>query len=223
MVKIKICGLTKKADAIAAAGAGADFLGLVFAPSKRQLSPERALQIVKAVHKLRQRPLIVGVFVNLLAGEINRIAGYCRLDLVQLSGDESWSYCLDIKHPLIKVIHIETSQTANQVLSEIEEGYKVGLKQRPICLLDTKTGDVYGGSGRVFDWRLAEEISGRYPLIIAGGLSPQNVGKLLKQVNPWGVDVSSGVESGEMKVIQKINDFIKAVRQAEKEVEIATG
>ena len=75
----------------------------------------------------------------------------------------------------------------------------------------------------MFDWRLAEEISGRYPLIIAGGLSPQNVGKLLKQVNPWGVDVSSGVESGEMKVIQKINDFIKAVRQAEKEVEIATG
>jgi phosphoribosylanthranilate isomerase len=223
VTKIKICGLTNEADAIAAAGAGADFLGLVFAQSKRQLSSERALQIVKAVHKLKKRPLIVGVFVNLAAGEINRIAGYCRLDMVQLSGDESWSYCLDIERPLIKVIHIETSQTASQVLSEIEEGYKVGLKQEPICLLDTKTGDVYGGSGRVFDWRLAEEVSGRYPLIIAGGLSPQNVGKLVKQVNPWGVDVSSGVESGGIKVIQKINGFIKAVRQAEKEVEIATG
>lgn len=223
MARIKICGLTNEADAIAAAGAGADFLGLIFTQSKRQLSPERALQIVKAVHKLRQRPLIVGVFVNLPAGEINRIAGYCCLDLVQLSGDESWNYCLDIERPLIKVIHIETRQTASQVLSEIEEGYKVGLKQESICLLDTKTGDAYGGSGIVFDWRLAEEVSGRYPVIIAGGLSPQNVGKLVKQVNPWGVDVSSGVESGGIKAIQKINDFIKAVRQAEKEVEIATG
>ena len=223
MAKIKICGLTNEEDAIAAAGAGVDFLGLVFASSKRQLSPEKALQIVKAVHKLNQRPLIVGVFVNLAAGEVNGIAGYCRLYLVQLSGDESWSYCLDIERPLIKVIHIETSQTASQVFSEIEEGYKVGLKQRPICLLDTKTGDVYGGSGRVFNWRLAEEASGRYPLIIAGGLSPQNVGKMVKQVNPWGVDVSSGVESGGIKDIKKINDFIKAVRQAEKEVEIATG
>jgi len=223
MAKIKICGLTNEADAITAAGAGVDFLGLVFAPSKRQVSSERALQIVKAVHKLRQRPLIVGVFVNLPAGEINRIAGYCLLDMVQLSGDESWSYCLDIEHPLIKVIHMETSQTASQVLSEIEEGYKVGLKQRPIYLLDTKTGDAYGGSGIVFDWKLAVEVSGRYPLIIAGGLSPQNVGWLVKRVNPWGVDVSSGVESGGIKAIQKINDFIKAVRQAEKEVEIATG
>ena len=223
MAKIKICGLTNEADAIAAARAGADFLGLVFAPSKRQLSPERALQIVKAVHELKQRLLIVGVFVNLLAGEINRIAGYCRLDMVQLSGDESWSYCLDIERPLIKVIHMEASQTASQVLSEIEEGYKVGLKQRPIYLLDTKTGDTYGGSGEIFNWKVAGEISGRYPVIIAGGLSPQNVGNLMKQVNPWGVDVSSGVESNGIKAIQKIDDFIKAVRQAEKEVEIATG
>jgi len=223
MVKIKICGLTNEADAITAARAGVDFLGLVFAESKRQISLEMALQIVKAVHKLRQRPLIVGVFVNLPAGEINRIAGYCRLDMVQLSGDESWSYCLDIERPLIKVIHIKADRTSGYILSEIEEGYKVGLKQRPIYLLDTKTGDTYGGSGRAFDWRLAEEVSGRYPLIIAGGLSPQNVGNLVKQVNPWGVDVSSGVESGGIKAIQKINDFIEAVRQAEKEVEIATG
>ncbi|MFH1662696.1 MAG: phosphoribosylanthranilate isomerase [Chloroflexota bacterium] len=223
MAKIKICGLTNEADAIATAKAGADFLGLVFAQSKRQVSPDRALQIVKAVHKLKQRPLIVGVFVNMPAGEVNSTAQYCRLDLVQLSGDESWRYCREIERPLIKVIHMEAARTASQVLSEIEEGYRSGLKQKPVCLLDTKTEDAYGGTGKVFDWRLIEEVSGRYPVIIAGGLSPQNVGSLIMQVNPWGVDISSGVESGEEKDIQKINAFIEAVRQAEKEVKIAAG
>jgi len=222
VAKIKICGLTDKNNAIAAAKAGADFLGLVFAPSRRQVSTERALQIVEAVHELKQRPLIVGVFVNLPAGEVNSIIEGCRLDMVQLSGDESWRYCREIERPLIKVIHIEAKRTVGQVLSEMEEGYRSGLKQKPVCLLDTKTKDVYGGTGRTFDWRLAEEISKRYPVIIAGGLSPQNVGSLIKQVNPWGVDVSGGVESGGEKDIKKMDAFIKAVRQAEKEVEIAT-
>jgi phosphoribosylanthranilate isomerase len=223
VTKIKICGLTNEADAIAAADAGADFLGLVFAPSRRQISSERALQIVKAVRELKQCPLIVGVFVNDAAAEVNSIAAYCRLDMVQLSGDESWSYCQDIQLPLIKVIHVKAGRSPGFELSEIEEGYKTGLKQEPVCLLDTKTGDAYGGSGRAFDWRLAEEVSGRYPVMVAGGLSPKNVGMLVKQGNPWGIDVSSGVESNSKKDIIKINDFIKAVRQAEKEVGNAAG
>jgi phosphoribosylanthranilate isomerase len=223
VTKIKICGLTDKNNAIAAAKAGADLLGLVFAPSRRRVSSQRALQIAEAVYELKQRPLIVGVFVNLPAGEINSIAEYCCLDMVQLSGDESWRFCWQIERPLIKVIHIEADRTTGQVWSEIEEGYRPGLKQKPVLLLDTKTKDVYGGTGRTFDWRLAEEVSKRYPVIIAGGLSPQNVGSLIKQVNPWGVDVSGGVESGGEKDIKKINAFIKAVRQAEKEVENAAG
>ena len=221
MAKIKICGLTNKNNAIAVAKAGADFLGLVFAQSRRRVSPERALQIVEAVHKLKQRPLIVGVFVNLPAGEINSIAEYCRLDMVQLSGDESWRFCRQIERPLIKVIHIEAARTAGQVLSEMEKGYRSGLKQKPALLLDTKTKDVYGGTGMTFDWGLAEEVSKRYPVMIAGGISPQNISGLIKQVNPWGVDVSGGVESGGEKDIKKINAFIKAVRQAEKEVKNA--
>lgn len=223
MAKIKICGLTDKNNAKAAAKAGADFLGLVFAQSSRRVSPDGALKIVEAVHELKQRPLIVGVFVNLPAGEINSIAEYCRLDMVQLSGDESWRYCRQIERPLIKVIHIEADRIAGQVLSEMEEGYRSGLKQKPALLLDTKTKDFYGGTGRTFDWGLAEEVSKRYPVIIAGGISPQNVGSLIKQVNPWGVDVSGGVESGGEKDIKKIDAFIKAVRQAEKEVKNAAG
>ena len=223
MAKIKICGLIDKNNAIAAAKAGADFLGLVFAPSRRQVSTERALQIVEAVHELKQRPLIVGVFVNLPAGEINSIAEYCRLDMVQFSGDESWHYCRQIERPLIKVIHIEADRTAEQVLSEMEKGYRSDLKQKPVLLLDAKTKDVYGGTGRTFDWKLAEEVSKKYPVMVAGGISPHNISGLIKQVNPWGVDVSGGVESGGEKDIKKINAFIKAVRQAEKELENAAG
>ncbi len=223
MAKIKICGLIDKNNAIAAAKAGADFLGLVFAPSRRQVSTERALQIVEAVHELKQRPLIVGVFVNLPAGEINNIAEYCRLDMVQFSGDESWHYCRQIERPLIKVIHIEADRTAGQVLYEMEKGYRSGLKQKPVLLLDAKTKNIYGGTGRTFDWKLAEEVSKKYPVMVAGGISPHNISGLIKQVNPWGVDVSGGVESGGEKDIKKINAFIKAVRQAEKEVENAAG
>jgi phosphoribosylanthranilate isomerase len=223
VAKIKICGLIDKNNAIAAAKAGADFLGLVFAPSRRQVSTERALQIVEAVHELKQRPLIVGVFVNLPAGEINSIAEYCRLDMVQFSGDESWHYCRQIERPLIKVIHIEADRTAEQVLSEMEKGYRSDLKQKPVLLLDAKTKDVYGGTGRTFDWKLAEEVSKKYPVMVAGGISPHNISGLIKQVNPWGVDVSGGVESGGEKDIKKIDTFIKAVRQAEKEVENAAG
>jgi phosphoribosylanthranilate isomerase len=223
VTKIKICGLNDRESAIAAAKAGADFLGLVFAQSRRQVSPEKALQIVSAVREQKQRLPIVGIFVNEPAGEINRIARYCHLDIVQLSGHESWHYCLEIKRPLMKVIHIEAGQTAVRILSEIKEGYKVGLKQEPIFVLDTKTVDDYGGSGTVFDWKLAEKVSKRYPVMVAGGLTLQNVGKLVKQVNPWGVDISSGVESNGVKDILKIYDFIKIVRKVEKEVRIEAG
>jgi len=223
MTKIKICGLINEMDAVFAAEAGADFLGLVFAPSKRRVLPEEALQIVEAVYMLKHRPLIVGVFVNLPAREVNSITAYCHLDMVQLSGDESWSYCLDIERPIIKVIHVKADQMLDYVLFEIEEGYKAGLKQKPIYLLDTKTEEAYGGTGKVFNWSLAKNVSDRYPIIIAGGLMPKNVGKLIKDANPWGVDVSSGVESDGMKDIKKINYFIKAVRQAEKEVADAAG
>ncbi len=223
MTNIKICGITDVESAIAIAGISIDYLGLVFAESRRRVSPEKALQIVKAVHNLKKRPLIVGVFVNAPAGEVNGVAEYCRLDMVQLSGDESWSYCLDIRYSLIKVIHVQIKSTMEQIASEIEEGYKTGLKQKPVCLLDTKAGETYGGTGKAFDWKVAEDISARYPLIIAGGLTPENVGKLVRNMNPWGVDVSSGVESGGEKDIHRIYDFVKAVRQAEKEAGNATG
>ena len=215
MTRIKICGLSEVGHALASAKAGADFLGLVMAPSRRRVSPQKALRIVEAVRKLACCPMVVGVFVNSPVGEVNQIASYCGLDMVQLSGDEDLGYYRETHYPIIKVVHVAQGQTSEQITAEIEKGLNFKLKHEPIFLLDSKNSRAYGGTGRVFDWQLAQEISTRFRVIIAGGLEPENVGQLVIQVKPWGVDVSSGVETGGVKDPAKIGAFISSVKEAE--------
>jgi phosphoribosylanthranilate isomerase len=212
MTHVKICGIRDKTHALAAVEAGADFIGLVFAPSRRQVSPQKALPLVELVRGLRSRPAVVGVFVNAAAQEVNHIADYCQLDWVQLSGDETWQYCQELKKAIIKVIHVSSGQKTDEILADIETGYQLLPEKELVCLLDSRVGGAYGGTGQVFNWQLAREVSVRFPVMIAGGLTTANVGQLVREVKPWGVDVSTGVESNGLKDASKIRAFVKAVR-----------
>jgi phosphoribosylanthranilate isomerase len=214
VTKIKICGLSEVQHALAAAEAGADLLGLVFAQSRRQVSVEKALEVTEAVHAFKPCQLVVGVFANSAAEEVNSVAEYCHLDWVQLSGDETWHYCQQIERPIIKAIHVSNTKTPEEIVSEIAIGYQLLPEKDLVCLLDSKAGDTHGGTGQAFDWQLAKKVSAKFPVLIAGGLTPNNVGQLIKETQPWGVDVSSGVETNGQKDTVKIKAFIQVVRAA---------
>ncbi len=216
MTVVKICGLSEIEHILAAGEAGADFAGVIFASSRRQVSPEKALELVEAVHSMKNRPAVVGVFVNSPSQQVNDIADYCKLDWIQLSGDEDWDYCREIEKPLIKAFHITEGKKTEDVIAEIEKGYKA-LSKGFFCFLDSRTADTYGGTGQVFDWQIVKEVSARFPVIVAGGLTPGNVVSLVKEFKPWGVDVSSGVETNSKKDSSKIREFIQAVRKAEED------
>jgi len=112
-------------------------------------------------------------------------------------------------------VHIPAGKGSDEIITEIETGYRLLGKQEFICLLDTKVGGGYGGTGQCFNWQIAREASSRYPVIIAGGLKPANVAQLITAARPWGVDVSSGVETDGHKDTAKIKAFIESVRKAD--------
>ena len=212
MTRVKIDGITEASYAQAAIEAGADLIGVVFAPSPRQVTPDQAREIVAAVKK---RLPVVGVFVNMPAAEVNAVAAICELDWVQLSGDESWEYCQEIEKPVIKTIHISPDWDEERLLAHLEDGQRKLGSRSHLYLLDTFVEQKYGGTGKVFAWGIAKKAVAKFPVIIAGGLHPANVGQVVANLRPWGVDVSSGVESGGVKDIGKIKAFVRAVRSAD--------
>jgi len=191
---------------------------LVFTPSKRQVTPIKAREIASAIKKSSDpayvRTKVVGVFVNAPASQVNEIADFCALDWVQLSGNESWEYCREVVEPIIKAIRIG-QQSPEEIYAELSAGDELLPSRRFVALLDSQVEGKYGGTGESFDWNLAQKVAERFPVIIAGGLDPNNVAKLIETVRPWGVDVSSGVETGGVKDPAKIRAFIKEVRQAD--------
>jgi phosphoribosylanthranilate isomerase len=200
--RVKICGITRIEDAMAAAQAGADAIGFVFDPkSPRHIHPDQALKIARALPPFIT---IVGLFVNAAPDTIEGVLGHVPLDLIQFHGDEKPEQCRRYHRSYIKAIHMQS----NIELREKARLYgdATGL------LLDTYVADVAGGSGQAFDWNRVPRDLGR-PLILAGGLTPENVGAAIRQVHPYAVDVSSGVESSRgVKDAAKISAFVEAVR-----------
>ena len=206
MTIIKICGIKTLPDALAAIEAGADYLGFNFYPKSVRFIEKSACAEITSVLK-REHPQIklVGVFVNSPVEEIKDILQTCHLDLAQLHGDET---------PEIFAQLAPHAFRAFRGIPESNAGYE--RDEAPTMLIDAAVKGVYGGSGVTADWTAAAELAKKYPLLLAGGLTPENVADAVRQVQPWGVDVASGVESapGE-KDAGKMSAFIQAVREVE--------
>ncbi len=216
MTKIKIDGIKTEEHALAVAEAGADFTGLIFAASPRQVTPVQANEIIAALKKNKKNiPGIVGVFVNMPVYVVNRVAEFCHLDRVQLNGDESMEYCQEISLPIIKAMRISHKYNAEQVSEVLAAWSKnlAGLKHQ--FLLDSYDSERYGGTGKQINWEMAKQVAKNFDIILAGGLTPENVSAAIKTVKPWGVDVSSGVETEGEKDVNKIKAFIQAVKEAD--------
>jgi len=200
-VRIKICGVTRAEDALAAVRLGADALGFNFWPgSKRHVPPAVARAIIA-----RLPPFVtpVGVFVNQTEGEMRAIAAESGIRIFQLHGDEPPELCARLPLPVVKAIPVDQVKTLSRLLS-----YEVSA-----FLLDTPSRG-YGGSGEPFDWSLAEGVSEVAPIILAGGLTPENVAAAVRAVRPYAVDVASGIESSPgVKDMARMSRFIAAVRE----------
>lgn len=211
--RIKICGITREADRDAAVSAGADALGFVFyPPSPRYVTPERARELILGLPPFVSR---VGLFVNAPASEVAATLARVPLDLLQFHGDEDVAYCRQFGRPWIKAARVRPG------LDLLECAARFSGSEGACGLLLDAWVEGFGGGGQCFDWSLIP-VGLPLPLILSGGLDPDNVESAVRQVRPWAVDVSSGVEAvgptGVRKGIkdaEKISRFIAGVRNAD--------
>ncbi len=244
MTLVKICGNRTPADVLAAAEAGADFVGMIFAASSRRIEVGEAQAMVRALggplseHEFMlpppaqprvreevdewfrhgsevvrayldvKRPLTVGIFADQPIEEVNEIAEEAGVDLVQLSGDETWEDCLLVTKQVIQVVHVSPLDSPSDPMEFVEPGFALAL------MLDAAHGPYRGGGGAPFDWEVARLVADRIPLILAGGLNPENVGEAIRRVRPWVVDVASGTETDGRKDYDRVRAFVRAAGEA---------
>src|SRR5947209_2800621 len=202
-VQVKICGLRTQKQLKAAIDAGTRSLGFVFyEPSHRYLEPQQAEALLQSSPEQGLSDL-VGVFVNKDAGFINNVAEQVGLHFIQLHGHESPEFCQRIQRPVLKALHLHTHEDKGMIKAYRETTWRI--------LLDTPTPS-WGGTGVTHDWSLARSVATNIPIMLAGGLTPENVAEAISQVHPWGIDVSSGVETNKQKDVTKIRTFIENVR-----------
>jgi indole-3-glycerol phosphate synthase/phosphoribosylanthranilate isomerase len=211
--RVKICGLRLPEHLDAAIEAGADMLGLMFyEPSVRSITLEQAREVLAksayfgdSTDSRGKLPDLVGVFVNEDADLINEVIEQVGLQFVQLHGTETPEFCAKITRPVIKALHLQKKEDQELVKTYRNAAWRI--------LLDTPTPQ-WGGTGVTHDWCLARTIAQETPLILAGGLTPENVAEAINYVQPWGVDVSSGVETNKQKDAQKIRAFVENARKS---------
>lgn len=203
--KVKICGITNLEDAATAVDAGADALGFVFyRKSPRYIDPTLARQIIMTLPPL---VMPVGVFVNEDQQVVRNLMDDCGLALAQLHGNESAIYCKELGRTVLKALHVKDRST---FLALAEFRGRAGVRG---FVLDVFSDEAYGGTGQVIDWQLAAEAARAANILLAGGLTPDNVEKAIQAVQPYGVDVSSGVERAPgKKDHEKVRAFIRAVK-----------
>jgi phosphoribosylanthranilate isomerase len=199
--RVKICGITRVEDALNAVNAGAHAIGLVFyAPSPRAVTIAQAQAIVAALPPFVS---VVGLFVNATQAEIETVLSQVRLDILQFHGDETPADCARIKMPYFKAIRVKSDTNLLQ--------YEIDFKDAKALLLDAFSDAAYGGTGQQFDWNLIPKNLTK-PVILAGGLTAENVAHAIQQVQPYAVDVSGGVESAKgIKDAAKIADFMQVI------------
>ena len=215
VTRVKICGIQQDADALMAAEAGADFIGLVFVPNRRRrIDEDRARSIVSALREtVGNPPKVVGLFADQPLDEVNRLVQRCDLDIVQLCGEESLEYCGEVCVPVIKVLHVVNSLPVEDAVDLLSEKMESLKRQGYLVTLDRKVEGLQGGTGQSFDWDIARRLSDMgFSFLLAGGLTPENVGLAVEKVRPWGVDVSSGVETDGVKDKEKIRRFVQEAR-----------
>ncbi len=201
-VWIKFCGCTSSSDVALAAQAGADAFGMIFAPSPRRVTWQAVSDIAARVP-----PSIapVAVFANPARGEVEKVRSLFPSAWLQFSGDESPEFVADYGERAIKAIHVGDDGAG---LGEAAGRYPYAL-----LLLDSKHDRLRGGTGTRFDWEHAAEITKARRVVIAGGLTPENVGECVERVRPFGVDVRSGIETDGRKDIAKMRAFVRAARR----------
>jgi phosphoribosylanthranilate isomerase len=204
MVKVKICGITTMDGARVAVEAGARALGFVFADSRRRTDPINARRIIELLPLGVEK---IGVFVNARRAQVEKIADFCGLDLLQFHGQESSDYCLGWRWPVIKAFRVRDVAS----LAELDH-YRVAA-----YLLDTYDPGTYGGAGRTWRWDFAGSVCHLGNVIIAGGITAGNVSEAIRVLHPAAVDVSSGVETDGQKDPRKIWSFMEIVRRCNNE------
>ncbi|HAP39483.1 MAG TPA: phosphoribosylanthranilate isomerase [Nitrospira sp.] len=214
MLKVKICGLTNAEDAAVAVEAGADAVGFVFHRKSPRCAETSAVKAI--IRELPPFVLPIGVFVNEEPNVVRDVMDSCGLALAQLHGDETAAYCETLGRPVLKAIRI---RDRGSFLALAEFQGRAGVRG---FLVDAFSPDAYGGTGQLADWSLAAEAAAVARILLAGGLTPENVAQAVGQVRPYGVDVSSGVEARPGKKDHaKVRAFVQAVRLASCQQDLA--